>query len=86
MGNAAAPRRVDFFKVAGIPDRVENPYLFPPWAYATTPNGKKTALVAPPKAPARANDAEFVSGMSEARQKEVEAGIGTLFGAGKKGK
>ncbi|KAH8095654.1 serine protease [Aureococcus anophagefferens] len=36
--------------------------------------------------PARANDAEFVSGMSEARQKEVEAGIGTLFGAGKKGK
>ncbi|KAH8048427.1 hypothetical protein JL722_12479 [Aureococcus anophagefferens] len=62
LGNAAAPRRVDFFKVAGIPDRVENPYLFPPWAYATTPDGKKTAL------------------------KEVEAGIGTLFGAGKKGK
>ena len=102
LGNAAAPRRVDFFKVAGIPDRVENPYLFPPWAYATTPDGKKTALVVPPKAaarggrgrgaaaargkPARANDAEFVSGMSEARQKEVEAGIGTLFGAGKKGK
>ena len=99
VGDAKAERRVDFYKVNGIPDRVENPYLFPPWAFTTSPDGATITLSSPPKKPPPKNgrrrsagpaqdnkDAEFVSGMSEARQKEVEAGIGTLFGAGKKGK
>ena len=93
LGDANAHRRVDFFQVKGIPDRVENPYLFPPWAYATTKDGAKTALAVPPKAQPkgrrqsangakqRNGNSEFVSGMSESRQAEVEAGIGTLFGA-----
>lgn len=97
-------RRVDFLAVSGIPERVENPYLFPPWAFITSPDGKRTALAAPPPKTAKrksasaqrerrlasrqqtpaGGDSEFVSGMSEARQAEVEAGIGNLFGAKKK--
>ena len=39
LGDEKAPRRVDFLEVYGIPPHVENPYLFPPWAFVTAGPG-----------------------------------------------
>ena len=39
LGDEKAPRRVDFLEVYGIPPHVENPYLFPPWAFVTVSPG-----------------------------------------------
>ncbi|KAJ1447281.1 Alpha/Beta hydrolase protein [Pelagophyceae sp. CCMP2097] len=77
---------------------VPNAYLVPPWAYRSgDPRRGVDAcyLAAAKKAAAagdggtaahspldQARDGDFVSGATAARQREVEAGVGALFGAG----
>mmetsp|Transcript_7811 Transcript_7811/g.23914 ORF Transcript_7811/g.23914 Transcript_7811/m.23914 type:complete len:235 (-) Transcript_7811:696-1400(-) len=69
---------------------VPNPYLLPPWAFISDDRHPDTLRVnaalfdhASPARPPhpRDPDADFVSGMSDARQKQTETAVAGLFGA-----